>query len=68
MEWYITARQPNLKISELQRLEELSTAMMAKMVQVFPNRDGTARGWKLGKFHALVTSLVHTVLTIVMFG
>ena len=64
MEWYITARQPNLKISELQRLEELSTAMMEMMVQVFPNRDGTARGWKLGKFHAVV----HTVLTIVMFG
>ena len=64
MEWYITARQLNLKISELQRLEELSTAMMEMMVQIFPNRDGTARGWKLGKFHAVV----HTVLTIVMFG
>ena len=53
-----------IKISELQRLEELSTAMMEMMLQVFPNRDGTARGWKLGKFHAVV----HTVLTIVMFG
>ena len=64
MDWYILAREPNLTISDLERLTELGDELMEELKRVFPERTGGVAHWRFGKFHAVV----HVVLVIILFG
>ena len=65
-DWYILARDPSPRNSDLERLAEMGDTLMEVLTRkrVFPERSCDVAGWNFGKFHAVV----HVTLTILLYG
>ena len=64
MVWYLTVRAPVISIDGLVESQAMAVDLIEGLKRVFPVRDGTESGWKLGKCH----DVMHVAQIIALFG